>query len=89
MGGGAGPAGQVLAGPLFTSLIIHKMIGISLGLTCFLEITTIFSLCLVKQSSHASNLARALVADYDDVIVMNKIKFENFVARKRAITFFA
>ena len=35
----------------FTLLIIHKMRGISLGLICFLEITAIFSLCLVKHSS--------------------------------------
>ena len=29
----------------------------------------------------------ALVANYDDVIVMNKIKFENFAAHKHAIIF--
>ena len=44
MGGGAGPAGQVLAGPLFASLITHKMRGVSLGLICFLEITAIIFL---------------------------------------------
>ena len=27
------------------------------------------------------------MADYDDVIVMNKIKFGNFAVRKRTITF--
>ena len=53
MGGGAGPAGQVLAGPFFALLIIHKMIGVSLGLIYFLEITAIFSLCLVNHSSAA------------------------------------
>ena len=37
----------------FALLIIHKMRGVSLGSICFLEITAIFSLCLVKHSSAA------------------------------------
>ena len=49
MGGGAGPAGQVLAGPLL--IIIHKMRGVSLGLICFLEITAIFFLSVLLSTA--------------------------------------
>ena len=56
MGSGAGPAGQLWPDHFFASLIIHKMIGVSLGLICFLEITAnIYSSTVISSTERISS----------------------------------
>ena len=85
MGGGAGPAGQVLAGPLFCRvneplLFLNKRRV--LGITLLVRNHCHLSFCLVKHSLKATAcqcfivLARTRAADCDDVIVMNIIKIK-------------